>query len=757
MGNGQLIRRLSTVLVATVAVVTVPFAIAAPAQAADPDTVPCSETSTTCTVTLEDGINGCMGVRTTPGSENTDKRLVGGTLQPGGTAEFLITYPVDPDDADGRTTFVITDCVFVNDEPILKYTLSFVPNTAFTLLDFTLSIPSDVELGSTYCNYAKTTAAPSESQASNRKAGPACFVVGGDVRIEKVDADTSELLAGATFTVSCTPTTALPPTVINFVGATDAETVSYTNAGGPLAISVTDVATTGVITVNAPSGTPCTATETAAPEGYLLPDDPSQDFTTNANGVQTITFRDERAVGSLEITKNADAPGTFTFEVDCDGTEFDQTVEVTVGESGTATSTPIGDIPIGTECTVTEQPNPDFEVDGDAAQTITIESGTNTVTFTNVRKVGGLVISKTADAAGTFQFTVDCDGTDFDVDESDPITLTLTEAGTVSSDPITGIPTGTECTVTELPNDDFNADEVSITKTITDTEASTEFAFTNTRKVGSIVITKSSDTPGTFVFDISCDNGTETSATIEVGTAGDSVDGTPVTGIPTGTVCTVSEEPQDGFFPQPDQTVTIVEGVNAVSFANVGRTRGLDLVKAVSDDAAVAGDVLTYSFSLSTSGNSPQSDVVVTDEVPDGVTYVDGSAACDAPCVAAYDADTDTVTWSLGDLEPGVTVDGLSYDVTVDPVEADTTIRNTGVAASNEVGPTPSNEVITKVTLVLGEKTRKPPKAPEVLPFTGTTVPMVPLLAMAAVLSAAGVGLQVMGGRRRRYTARHAA
>jgi uncharacterized repeat protein (TIGR01451 family) len=757
MGNGQLIRRLSTVLVATVAVVTVPIAIAAPAQAADPDTVPCSETSTTCTVTLEDGINGCMGVRTTPGSENTDKRLVGGTLQPGGTAEFLITYPVDPDDADGRTTFVITDCVFVNDEPILKYTLSFVPNTAFTLLDFTLSIPSDVELGSTYCNYAKTTAAPSESQASNRKAGPACFVVGGDVRIEKVDADTSELLAGATFTVSCTPTTALPPTVINFVGATDAETVSYTNAGGPLAISVTDVATTGVITVNAPSGTPCTATETAAPEGYLLPDDPSQDFTTNANGVQTITFRDERAVGSLEITKNADAPGTFTFEVDCDGTEFDQTVEVTVGESGTATSTPIGDIPIGTECTVTEQPNPDFEVDGDAAQTITIESGTNTVTFTNVRKVGGLVISKTADAAGTFQFTVDCDGTDFDVDESDPITLTLTEAGTVSSDPITGIPTGTECTVTELPNDDFNADEVSITKTITDTEASTEFAFTNTRKVGSIVITKSSDTPGTFVFDISCDNGTETSATIEVGTAGDSVDGTPVTGIPTGTVCTVSEEPQDGFFPQPDQTVTIVEGVNAVSFANVGRTRGLDLVKAVSDDAAVAGDVLTYSFSLSTSGNSPQSDVVVTDEVPDGVTYVDGSAACDAPCVAAYDADTDTVTWSLGDLEPGVTVDGLSYDVTVDPVEADTTIRNTGVAASNEVGPTPSNEVITKVTLVLGEKTRKPPKAPEVLPFTGTTVPMVPLLAMAAVLSAAGVGLQVMGGRRRRYTARHAA
>jgi uncharacterized repeat protein (TIGR01451 family) len=547
--------------------------------------------------------------------------------------------------------------------------------------------------------------------------------------------------------------------VINFVGATDAETVTYTNAGGALAISATDVAPTGVITVNGPSGTPCTATETAAPEGYLLPEDPTQEFTIDADGVQTITFRDERAVGSLEITKNADAPGTFSFDVDCDGTEFDQTVTVTVDESGTATSTPIDDIPIGTECSVTEQENEDFTVDGDATQTITIESGTNTVTFTNVRKVGGLVISKTADAAGTFEFTVDCDGTEFDVDESDPITLTLSEPGTVSSDPITGIPTGTECTVTELPNEDFNADEVSITLTITDTTTPTEFAFTNTRKVGSLVITKSSDTPGTFVFDVSCDNGTETTVTIEIGSAGDSVDGTSVTGIPTGTVCTVSEEPQDGFFPQPDQTVTIVEGVNTVSFVNVGRTRGLDLVKAVSDDAAVAGDVLTYSFTASTSGNSPQTGVVVTDELPDGVTYVDGSATCDSPCVASYDADTDTVTWSLGDLEPGVTVDGLSYEATVDPVEADTTIRNTGVIASNEVGPTPSNEVITKVTLVLGEKTHKPPTTvePEVLPFTGTPVPLVPLLAMALVLSATGVGLQSFAGRRRRYVGRHAA
>src|SRR5215218_7259436 len=86
-------------------------------------------------VTRESGINGCEGVRTTPGSENTNKRLVGGTLEPGGTVRFEISFPVDPEDVAGRETFVITDCVFIDDEPIVKYTVSFVPNTAKYVLE----------------------------------------------------------------------------------------------------------------------------------------------------------------------------------------------------------------------------------------------------------------------------------------------------------------------------------------------------------------------------------------------------------------------------------------------------------------------------------------------------------------------------------------------------------------------------------------------------------------------------------------------
>src|SRR6185295_7580913 len=39
--------------------------------------------------------NGCNGVLPTPGSENTTKRLIGGSLVPGGTAIFEISFPVD--------------------------------------------------------------------------------------------------------------------------------------------------------------------------------------------------------------------------------------------------------------------------------------------------------------------------------------------------------------------------------------------------------------------------------------------------------------------------------------------------------------------------------------------------------------------------------------------------------------------------------------------------------------------------------------
>ena len=126
------------------------------------------------TVTLQGDTKGCNGVL--PSTDgNTDMRLVGGTLTPGGTAVFEITYPLDPSDV-GKA-FTITACAFINDVAALKYLVSFVPsNETFQLL-MTFAVPQDAPVGGEYCNYVKTTRSPTAAQSSQRKAGPSCFII----------------------------------------------------------------------------------------------------------------------------------------------------------------------------------------------------------------------------------------------------------------------------------------------------------------------------------------------------------------------------------------------------------------------------------------------------------------------------------------------------------------------------------------------------------------------------------------------------
>jgi len=125
-------------------------------------------------VTLEPGTNGCTGVL--PSTDgNTDMRVVGGTMYPGGTAIFEITYPVNA--ASVGKEFTILDCAYIDDVATLKYTVSFVPSNQFFVLSLTLAVPDDAPVGGQYCNYVKTTGSPTAAQGSQRKAGPACFII----------------------------------------------------------------------------------------------------------------------------------------------------------------------------------------------------------------------------------------------------------------------------------------------------------------------------------------------------------------------------------------------------------------------------------------------------------------------------------------------------------------------------------------------------------------------------------------------------
>ena len=143
--------------------------------------------------------------------------------------------------------------------------------------------------------------------------------------------------------------------------------------------------------------------------------------------------------------------GTFTFDIDCDGEEFDaENVQITTVDGVGSYS--VEGIPTGTECTVTEDDNPLFTqtLVVPAGGTVTIGADGGTVEFTNDRNRGDLVVTKASDVDGTFTFDIDCTVDAFDAED-----VEITTANGEGSFTVEGIPTGTECTVTEDDNPFF--------------------------------------------------------------------------------------------------------------------------------------------------------------------------------------------------------------------------------------------------------------------------------------------------------------
>src|SRR2546425_4275043 len=74
-------------------------------------------------------VSNCNGIIPTPGSANTLKVLKGGTLLPGGTATYEISFPIDP--ADVGQTFVVSDCLLIGQGSDLK-TYDVIDSGSFT-------------------------------------------------------------------------------------------------------------------------------------------------------------------------------------------------------------------------------------------------------------------------------------------------------------------------------------------------------------------------------------------------------------------------------------------------------------------------------------------------------------------------------------------------------------------------------------------------------------------------------------------------
>jgi uncharacterized repeat protein (TIGR01451 family) len=644
-------------------------------------------------------INGCNGVLPTPGSQNTHKRLdpnYPSDFNPGGVIGYIVDFPVSADDVGGD--FELTDCVYVDppgsgtDAPIAKYFVHFVPNAEDFHLQFAVPIPANTPLGSQFCNYVKTTASPSASQASNRKAGPACFTVGGGLRIEKrTGSDTGPLLPGASFSVVCSPTVTSPPTII-----TGLSNQSQTNGNGT--VSATGMSADGTIAINGPSGTPCVVTETAAPAGYLLDATP-RNLVIPVGTSQTVNVFVNHQQGSLSVSKHAvGGGGTFHFTVSCDDGETYAPFDMTVAAGDTDTHLVSNAIVVGTECTVTESANALFGTSSNPADgTVTIDADGETVAFTNTRLTGSLVVMKAANEDGTFHFDVDCDGTAYDT------TLNITTSGGTGSASVTGIPTGTSCTVTEQSNPLFSSVVTPGDGTVVIAVGDNTVSFTNTRLTGRLVVDKTADLDGTFHFTVDCD-GTAYDTTFDITTSGGS-GSAHVDGIPTGTSCTVTEgaDAHWTFTVDPaNGTVTIATGDNTVSFENT-RVRGALVVDKTADidgtfhfTVDCDGETYDTTFDITTSEGSGSHSVT---GIPTG-TVCTVSEGADAHWTFTVDPANGTVTISTGDntvafansrvrgtltIDKATDVDStFTFDVDCDGTDYDAS--NLGITTENGTG-----------------------------------------------------------------------
>ncbi|MFP5333853.1 MAG: DUF5979 domain-containing protein, partial [Actinomycetes bacterium] len=203
----------------------------------------------------------------------------------------------------------------------------------------------------------------------------------------------------------------------------------------------------------------------------------------------------------------------------------------------------------------------------------------------------------------------------------------------------------------------------------------------------------------------------------------------------------------------------------------------LTIVKEVDPESGtgvIPGETLTYTMTVTATGELDQTDVLVSDFVPGydpdnpeslRTTYVIGSADCDdlGECVVVEPGGDGEIVWSLGDMPAGSSRT-VTFQVTVDQVvvTGEGTVDvgdvvNGAWVSSNETDWTPSNEVVNPVAVVLGIKIPNEPEEPtkkEPARVLGTKLPRTgsPIGAaawLAGALLVLGAGLRAAGSKRR--------
>ena len=133
-------------------------------------------------------------------------------------------------------------------------------------------------------------------------------------------------------------------------------------------------------------------------------------------------------------------------------------------------------------------------------------------------------------------------------------------------------------------------------------------------------------------------------------------------------------------------------GVSHAAFCwnDVAPTPDVRVVKANEPDGVVlAGDAITYTLTVSNGGTATATNVVVTDQLPTGVTLVDATAGCSE--------NAGVVTCNLGDIGDGAEL-AIEITVSVDEGFCGSIDNVAHVAATNESGGALENNASNGVT-----------------------------------------------------------
>ena len=121
----------------------------------------------------------------------------------------------------------------------------------------------------------------------------------------------------------------------------------------------------------------------------------------------------------------------------------------------------------------------------------------------------------------------------------------------------------------------------------------------------------------------------------------------------------------------------------------------LDVQKAADDPTPAYGQTLTYTITVShlAASTAVAYDLVITDVVPSGLTYVSGSITAPSGCTAD-DSAAPTLTWACASLPIGNTL-ALTYQATVNgppgpPNPGDTLTNNVALTWTSLAGPDPN-------------------------------------------------------------------